>query len=133
MDMLKLLPCAFILIGLFEVWVKRETVEKHFGEEAGIRGYIWALLLGGTTVGGLYVSFPVAYSLYGKGAKLSIILTYSGASAICRVPMAIFETSFLGIKFTMIRLMVSIPLVVLTSIALGDYLTKRNYKISERK
>jgi hypothetical protein len=30
-DMLKLLPCAFILIGLFEVWVKRETVEKHFG------------------------------------------------------------------------------------------------------
>ncbi len=126
-DMLKLLPCAFILIGLFEVWVKRETVERHFGEESGIRGYIWALLLGGTTVGGLYVSFPVAYSLYGKGAKLSIILTYIGASGICRVPMAIFETSFMGIKFTIIRLMVSIPLVILTSIALGDYLTKRNY------
>jgi len=126
-DMLKLLPCAFILIGLFEVWVKRETVERHFGEESGIRGYIWALLLGGTTVGGLYVSFPVAYSLYGKGAKLSIILTYIGASGICRVPMAIFETSFMGIKFTIIRLMVSIPLVILTSIALGDYLIKRNY------
>jgi uncharacterized membrane protein YraQ (UPF0718 family) len=132
-DMLKLLPCAFILIGLFEVWVKRETVEKHFGEESGIRGYIWALLLGGTTVGGLYVSFPVAYSLYGKGAKLSIILTYIGASAICRVPMSIFETSFLGIKFTIIRLMVSLPLVILTSVALGDYLTKRNYKIEEGK
>jgi len=132
-DMLKLLPCAFILIGLFEVWVKRETVEKHFGEESGIRGYIWALMLGGTTVGGLYVSFPVAYSLYGKGAKLSIILTYIGASGICRVPMAIFETSFMGIKFTIIRLMVSIPLVILTSIALGDYLTKRNYKIEEGK
>jgi len=27
-DMLKLLPCAFILIGLFEVWVKRETIEN---------------------------------------------------------------------------------------------------------
>ena len=132
-DMLKLLPCAFILIGLFEVWVKRETVERHFGEESGIRGYIWALILGGTTVGGLYVSFPVAYSLYGKGAKLSIILTYIGASGICRVPMAIFETSFMGIKFTIIRLMVSIPLVILTSIALGDYLTKRNYKIREGK
>ena len=127
-DMLKLLPCAFILIGLFEVWVKRETVERHFGEESGIRGYIVALLLGGATVGGLYVSFPVAYSLYGKGAKLSIILTYIGASGICRVPMAIFETSFMGIKFTIIRLMVSIPLVILTSIALGDYLVKRNYK-----
>jgi uncharacterized membrane protein YraQ (UPF0718 family) len=132
-DMLKLLPCAFILIGLFEVWVKRETVEKHFGEESGIKGYIWALLLGGTTVGGLYVSFPIAYSLYGKGAKLSIILTYIGASGICRVPMAIFEASFMGIKFTIIRLMVSIPLVILSSIALDDYLTKRSYKIRKAK
>jgi len=28
---------------------------------------------------------------------------------------------------------VAIPLVILTSIALGDYLTKRNYKIREGK
>jgi len=132
-DMFKILPCAFILIGLFEVWVKRETVEKHFGEESGIRGYIWAVLLAGTTVGGLYVAFPVAYALYSKGAKLSVIFTYIGASAICRVPMTIFEASFLGIKFTAIRLLVSLPLVIITSILLGDYLTKRSYKIAEGK
>jgi uncharacterized membrane protein YraQ (UPF0718 family) len=130
-DMLKLLPCAFILIGLFEVWVKRETVERHFGEKAGIRGYIWAILLAGTTVGGLYVAFPLSYSLYSKGARLSVIFTYIGASAICRVPMAIFEASFLGIKFTLIRLLVSLPLVVASSIILGDYLAKRNYSIIE--
>jgi len=132
-EMLKILPCAFILIGLFEAWVKKETVEKHFGEESGIRGYIWAMLLAGTTVGGLYVAFPVAYSLYSKGAKLSVIFTYIGASAICRVPMTIFEASFLGIKFTAIRLLVSIPLVIVASILLGNYLTKRNYKIIEGK
>lgn len=132
-DMLKILPCAFILIGLFEVWIKRETVEKHFGERSGIRGYIWVLLLSGTTVGGLYVAFPTAYSLYSKGAKLSLIFTYIGASAICRVPMSIFEASFLGIKFTAIRLFVSLPLVILTSILLGAYLTKRNYQVREGK
>ena len=132
-DMLKLLPCAFILIGMFEVWVKRETVERHFGEEAGIRGYIWAILLAGTTVGGLYVAFPLAYSLYSKGAKLSVIFTYIGASAICRFPMVIFEASFIGMKFTTIRLLVSLPLVIVTSILLGDYLAKRNYKITEGK
>jgi len=131
LDMLKILPGAFILIGLFEVWVKRETIEKHFGEESGIRGYIWGVLLAGTTVGGLYVAFPVAYSLYSKGAKLSIIFTYIGASAICRVPMAIFEASFLGIKFTAIRLLVSLPLVIIASILLGNYLTERRYKIME--
>jgi len=131
-DMLMILPGAFILIGLFEVWVKRETVERHLGEESGIRGYIWAILLAGTTVGGLYVAFPVAYALYSKGAKLSVIFTYVGAAAICRVPMVIFEASFMGIKFTAIRMLVSLPLVIITSILLGNYLTKRNYKITGR-
>lgn len=129
LDMLKILPGAFILIGLFEVWVRRETVEKHLGERSGARGYLWAVLLSGTMVGGLYVAFPVAYSLYSKGAKLSVIFTYLGAAAICRVPMIIFEASFMGIKFTAIRLLVSLPLVILTSVLLGAYLTKRGYKI----
>ena len=133
LEMLKILPCAFILIGMFEAWVKRETVEKHFGERSGIKGYLWAVLLAGTTVGGLYVAFPVAYSLHSKGAKLSVIFTYIGASAICRVPMTMFEASFLGIKFSAIRLFVSLPLVIVTSILLGNYLTKRNYKIAEGK
>ena len=133
LDMLKVLPCAFILIGLFEIWVKRETIEKHFGEKSGIRGYLWGILLASTTVGGLYVAFPVAYSLYSKGAKLGVIFTYIGASAICRVPMTIFEASFLGVKFSAIRLLVAIPLVVITSMLLGNYLRKRNYRIVEVK
>ncbi|HDG96792.1 MAG TPA: hypothetical protein ENG73_01270 [Desulfobacterales bacterium] len=127
-EMLKILPPAFVLIGLFEVWVKRETVERHFGSQAGLRGHIGGILLAGTTVGGLYVAFPVAYSLYRKGADLGVIFTYIGASAICRVPMTIFEASFLGLKFSIIRLSVSIPLVILTSSALGRYLTKMNYR-----
>lgn len=132
-EMLKILPCAFILIGLFEVWVKRKTVETHLGEKSGLRGYLWAVLLAGTMVGGLYVAFPIAYSLHTKGAKLSIIFTYIGASAICRVPMTIFEASFMGTKFSIIRLLVSIPLVIVGSMLLGNYLTTRKYKISPGK
>ena len=132
-NMMKIIPCAFILIGLFEVWVKKETVIKNFGERSGFKGYIWAILLATTTVGGLYVSFPVAYSLAKKGAKLSVIFTYVSASGICRVPMTIFEISFMGLKFSLIRFMVSLPLVIISSIFLGNYLVKRNYKIMEGK
>ena len=131
LEMLKILPCVFILIGLFEVWVKSETVEKYLGERSGFMGCIWAVLLAGTTVGGLYIAFPVAYSLYNKGARLGVIFTYIGASAICRIPMTIFEASFLGIKFTIIRLLVSLPLVILAGMLLGNYLTKRDYRITE--
>ncbi|NOZ84886.1 MAG: hypothetical protein GXP49_01220 [Deltaproteobacteria bacterium] len=131
LEMAKILPPAFILIGLFEVWVKKETIEKHFGSKSGIRGHIGGILLAGTTVGGLYVAFPVAYTLYRKGADLGVIFTYIAASAICRVPMTIFEASFLGIKFSIIRLSVSIPLVIISSMLLGKYLTRKGYTIRD--
>jgi len=132
-EMLKILPCAFILIGLFEVWVKKEKVEKHLGRKSGFIAYVWVILLAGTTVGGLYVAFPVAYSLYHKGAKLSVIFTYMGAAGICRIPMTIFEASFMGLRFSLLRLAVSIPLVIVCSVWLGNYLEKRNYKIMAGK
>jgi len=131
LGMLKLLPIAFILIGLFEVWVKKETVEKYFGTKSGLRGHVGGILLAGTTVGGLYVAFPVAYTLYSKGADIGVIFTFIAASAICRVPMIIFEASFMGIKFSIIRLLFSIPLVIFSSMLLGKYLAGRNYRIRD--
>lgn len=130
-NMVSMLPFAFILIGLFEVWVKQETIVRHFGESSGLWGHLLAIVLAGTTVGGIHVAFPISYSLFSKGAKLSVIFTYLGASAICRIPMTIFEASFLGIQFTIIRYAVSLPLIVIASTLLGDYLTKKRFKLSQ--
>jgi len=120
-SMLAILPIAFILIGLFEVWVDRKTVEKYFGNASGFKGYLWAIILSSTTVGGAYVAFPVAHALYKKGGKLSIVLTYVGSAALTRIPMTIFEATFLGLKFSVIRLLVSIPLVIFSSILVSSF------------
>lgn len=40
-DMIKILPPAFVLIGLFDVWVERETIEKNFGKASGFKKYIF--------------------------------------------------------------------------------------------
>lgn len=129
--MIKILPCAFILIGLFEVWIKKEKVEKHLGKDASMLSFLWVILLAATTVGGIYVAFPVACSLYKKGANLSVIFAYIGAVGLCRIPMTVFEASFMGVKFSLIRLFVSLPLVIISSIWLGRYLEKRNYTMME--
>lgn len=131
LGMVRVFPCAFILIGLFDVWVKQETVQRHMGEGSGWCGYFWALLLAGTTVGGMFVGFPVAHALYNKGAKLSIVFTYIGAAAICRVPMSLFEAFFLGARFTLVRFTVSLPLLILSSVLLGNWLTRHNYQVRE--
>ncbi|MDP8268827.1 MAG: permease [Candidatus Tenebribacter davisii] len=129
LSMLKIVPVAFILIGLFEVWIKRETIEKHLGKDSSWIGFFWAIILSSTTAGGLYVAFPIAAVLFKKGAKLSIIFTYMGAVSVCRIPMTIFEASFLGIKFTLIRLLVSLPLIIVSSIVMGRILNKTHFKI----
>ncbi|ETR67135.1 MAG: hypothetical protein OMM_11917 [Candidatus Magnetoglobus multicellularis str. Araruama] len=64
--MLTILPVAFVLIGLFDVWVPKEVIESHMGMGSGIKGYLWAILLAGLTVGGIYVAFPVAHALHKK-------------------------------------------------------------------
>ncbi len=129
LSMLKILPGAFILIGLFQVWVSKEKVQKHLGEDSSILSFLWVMLLAGTTVGGLYVAFPVAWALYEKGAKIQVILAYIGFSAVCRIPMIIFEASFMGIKFTLVRLLISIPLVIVGAVLFGKYLQKRNWQM----
>jgi uncharacterized membrane protein YraQ (UPF0718 family) len=129
--MLGLLPCAFILIALFDVWIKRETVERHFGKGSGVRGYLWGILLAGMTVGGLYLAFPVAYTLFRKGAKLSVVFAYVSFAGICRIPMTMFEISFMGGLYTAVRLAVSIPLVIIASHFMGRILERRGYAITE--
>ena len=130
-QMLFVLPCVFVLIGLFDVWVKTETVERHLGEGSGLLSYMWSILLSFTSVGGIHVALPVAHALYLKRARLSVILVYLGAAAICRIPMTLFEASFLGWRFTAIRLLVSLPLVILGSIVLAWWIGRRGFSLPE--
>lgn len=128
-DMLLILPPAFILIGLFDVWVKRETVERHFGENSGPIGYFWAILLAATTVGGALVALPVANALYHKGARYAMVLTYVSAAALVMIPMTVFEATILGPAFSAVRLLVSLPLVILSALLLEKYLLRYRYSL----
>lgn len=130
-DMVLILPPAFVLIGLFDVWAKREVIEKHFGETAGMRGYFWSILLAATTVGGTFVAFPVANALYHKGARFSLVMTYVTAASLVMVPMSIMEATILGLRFTVIRLLVSLPLVVISSILIEKLLLRANYRLPD--
>jgi uncharacterized membrane protein YraQ (UPF0718 family) len=118
-ELAKILPVVFVLVGLFEVWVPRKTIEKHLGSARSIRAYIWVLILAMTTIGGLFVALPIAQSLEGKGASKPVVFTYLTGATIVRLPMTIFEATFLGIKFTAVRWMVAIGLTLLSSFMLS--------------
>lgn len=119
--MILMFPGAFILIGLFEAWVDRSLVDKHLGSTGGLIGYFWVLLLAFTVMAPMVIALPIAKSLSNKGARLQIVMGFLGFSTVCRIPMSIFEATYLGIPFTLVRFMVSLPLIILSSEILGRW------------
>ena len=128
-DMALILPPAFILIGLFEVWISREQVEKSLGNKSGIMKYFYAFALAATTVGGTFVAFPLANSLYHKGAGYDAVFTYITAASLFMIPMSLMEASIIGVKFTLLRLGLSVPLIILGANLLKIYLNKKHYTL----
>jgi uncharacterized membrane protein YraQ (UPF0718 family) len=109
------IPPVFILLGLFDVWVKKETVEKHLGNKMSLPGFAAIIILAGGSIGALYTALPAAESLYKKGAGLFTVFFYISSATIFRLPMTIFEASYVGIKFTAIRLLCALPLLFISS------------------
>ena len=104
LEMLSVLPPIFILLGLLDVWVKRETMIKYMGEGSGFVGLLFAFFIGSAAAGPLYAAFPVAAVLLKKGSKLSNVFIMLGAWSTTKIPLILFEASALGPKFMLVRL-----------------------------
>lgn len=120
LEMLSVIPPIFILLGLLDVWVQKETMIKFMGEKSGFIGILIAFFLGSAAAGPLYAAFPVAGVLLKKGSKLSNVLIFIGAWSTTKIPMLLFEASALGGKFMITRVLIDIP-----GIALIAYVTER--------
>lgn len=108
LEMLSVIPPIFILLGLLDVWVQKETMIRYMGEKSGIVGILIAFVLGSAAAGPLYAAFPVAVVLLKKGSKLSNVLIFIGAWATTKIPLLLFEATSMGWKFMLTRLIVDI-------------------------
>ena len=104
LEMFSFLPPIFILLGLLDVWIDRETMMKYMGNGSGMRGGLLAFILGSAAAGPLYAAFPMAGVLLKKGASLFNVFLFIGAWATTKIPLIMFETATLGFRFMMLRL-----------------------------
>lgn len=123
-EMALVIPPVFILLGLLDIWVPRETMMKYMGENSGIKGIILAIILGSAAAGPLYGAFPVAAVFMKKGVKFSNILIFIGAWSTTKIPMIVFEISSLGSKFAITRLLIDIPGIVIIAYLLSVFVSK---------
>jgi uncharacterized membrane protein YraQ (UPF0718 family) len=128
-EMVTFLPLMFILIGLIDVWFPREKVEKHIGQEAGMKGTVWVILLAMLQAGPLYGAFPVAHLLWKKGSSIRNIFIYLGAFATMKLPMLTFEVGFLGLKFSLLRTLFTLPVFILMAMFMEFYLKDKGFEV----
>ncbi len=124
-EMMLVIPPIFILLGLLDVWVPRETMIKYMGEGSGLKGVLLAIFIGSAAAGPLYGAFPVAAVFMKKGVKFMNILIFIGAWSTTKIPMFLFEMAALGNKFAISRLLIDIPGIIIIAFILSKMVTKK--------
>jgi uncharacterized membrane protein YraQ (UPF0718 family) len=130
-EMILFLPVMFILIGLGDVWINREKVEKHIGKDSGFKGIILVIFLSMAQVGPLYGAFPVTYLLWKKGASIRNIFVYIGAFCTIKIPMITFEIGFLGWKFSLLRTLFSLPVIILIAVIMERLFKDKSFEVKQ--
>lgn len=120
------IPPIFLLLGLLDAWVPRETLMKFMGTGSGIRGPILAFALGSAAAGPLYGAFPVAAVLMKKGASFTNILIFIGAWSTTKIPMLLFEMNALGYRFALSRLAIDLVGIVIIALSLKAVVSKKD-------
>ncbi len=129
--MILFLPAMFILIGLFDVWFPREKIERHIGKGSGMKGTLWVILLAMLQAGPLYGAFPVALLLWKKGCTVRNIFIYLGAFCAVKVPMLTFEIGFLGLKFSLLRTLLTLPIFIFVAQLMHLYLRRKPFAVRD--
>lgn len=130
-EMILFLPIMFILIGLGDVWINREKVEKHIGKDSGFKGILFVIFLSMAQVGPLYGAFPVTYLLWKKGASIRNIFIYIGAFCTIKIPMITFEIGFLGWKFSLLRTLFSLPVIIIIGVVMEKLFTNKSFEVKQ--
>ncbi|HSP47306.1 MAG TPA: permease [Clostridiaceae bacterium] len=123
-EMVLVIPPIFVLLGLLDVWVPKETMVKYMGEGSGLKGILLSIFIGSAAAGPLYGAFPVAAVFMKKGVKFQNILIFIGAWSTTKIPMILFEIASLGTTFALTRLLIDIPGIIIIAMVLSRLVSK---------
>lgn len=125
LSILNVLPPIMLLLGLLDTWLPSQAVENYLGKKSGIKGMFLATFMGSFAAGPLFAAFPIASSFSRKGGRVANTVIFLGAWATIKVPMLLMESQFLGIRFSLLRLAITLPLIILIGITMEKLMAKQ--------
>lgn len=105
------LAAGLLIGGLVQELVDRDRVARLLGAQSGLLGLLLATAAGVVTPGGPFTSFPLVYALWMAGADAGALVAYLAAWALIGLNrLIIWELPFMGVDFTLLRFVVSLPM-----------------------
>jgi uncharacterized membrane protein YraQ (UPF0718 family) len=102
--LLSLLPLFLLIItltALINYFLKPKQIIKHFGEESGVKGVLYALVGGIISHGPMYAWFAMLQDMRSHGLKDGLIAVFMYARAV-KLPLLPFMVDLFGLMFTII-------------------------------
>jgi uncharacterized membrane protein YraQ (UPF0718 family) len=103
-----LIVAAFVLAGLIQVMISKETVTRWLGEGSGWRGFLICGVAGALIPGGPYVYYPIAVAFLRSGANIGTIVTFVVAKNLWTLSRLPIEVALLGVHVTWVRYLVTL-------------------------
>ncbi|NCC86591.1 MAG: permease [Clostridia bacterium] len=114
-EMLLIMPVIFVLTALLDAWVAKEKITKYLGKESKTKGVALSFVLGSISAGPIYAAFPMCVMLHKKGASVRNLIIILSSWAVIKIPMLLNEAKFLGLKFMLVRWVLTIIAIVIFS------------------
>ena len=127
-SMLKIVPPIFLLIGLLDMWVPRETMIRLMGEKSGAVGVLIAFFIGTMSAGPLIAAFPVAQIMLKKGARYSNVLFFLTVWASAKLPILFYQATTLGLLYTVVTNVTLLIVYLVGTVAIEKMLSHEEKK-----
>ena len=122
-EMLIIMPVIFILTALLDMWISKDKIIQYLGKDSKIKGVFLSFVIGSISAGPIYAAFPMCVMLHKKGASIRNIIIILSSWAATKIPMLINEAKFLGMKFMIIRWILTIISIMIFS-TIADKIVK---------
>jgi uncharacterized membrane protein YraQ (UPF0718 family) len=111
------LVAGLLIGGLVQQVIGKDRIAAWLGASSGLRGLVIATAAGAMTPGGPFTSFPIVYALWKAGAEVGALITYIAAwSLLGFMRVIVWELPLMGVEFTLVRILVSLPLPIVAGL-----------------
>ncbi len=108
---------ALLIASFISTLIPNQLIADWVGGETGLTGIFIAALIGATVPGGPMIVFPLAVVLQSAGAGTPQLIAFVTAWSIFAVHrILLYELSFVGWRFTTLRLFVGLPVPIFTGL-----------------